>query len=193
MGIYFVYSGKVRQVSITADGSEYVVRFAKEGHVLGHIGADNEKYSVDSVAIEDTVVCFFKNEILRDAVFQNTSLLYDLMIYYSCELRKSEIRSRNIALMNVKERIASSLLLMVNAFGKEIASGMLRLNVKISGADLANIAGTTPEEISRTMSEFKKQGIAFVEKRNFFIKDLKKLESIIDGYSHEWDCCEKAF
>ncbi|MBI2967821.1 MAG: Crp/Fnr family transcriptional regulator [Bacteroidetes bacterium] len=131
--------------------------------------------------------------MFRAASNHNKDMLYELMMYYSCELRKSEIRSRNIALMNVRERVAHSLLLMLNVSGENTEDGKLKLDLKISGTDLAKVAGTTPEEICRTMAAFKKLGLISVEKKSIFIRNREKLQGIIDKYSPEWKCCEKPY
>jgi len=52
-GIYFVYSGKVKVHKRWNEDKELILRFAKKGDILGHLGLGNDPiYPVATTAIE---------------------------------------------------------------------------------------------------------------------------------------------
>jgi len=69
---------------------------------------------------------------------------------------------------------------------KRIAESILRLqrrendspNISVSRIDLAALSGTAPETVSRTLSDFKDEGIIEKKGSAITILDLKKLERI---------------
>ena len=140
-GLYFVQEGKVKVISTGMSGKEQIVRFATDGHVVGHRGYGSETYPIGAVALEDTIACFLDNDVLYDAFMNNPKLTYSMMMFYSFELRKTEIRQRVLAQMTIREKIADTLLHLKETFGLD--EKKKSLNVILSRQELADIAGTT--------------------------------------------------
>src|ERR1017187_6924906 len=93
-GLYFIYKGKVKVVSEGLNNRVQIVRLATNGHILGHRGLGVETYPIGAVALEDTWLCFIDNNTLHDLFLNNANLTYELMMFYSTELRKTELRLR---------------------------------------------------------------------------------------------------
>ena len=79
-----------------------------------------------------------------------------MMQLYAGELRKAERRMRNLALMDVKGRIAIALLNLQGIFGLD-AGGFIR--VPVTGLDIASFAGTTYETVFRQLSDWSAAGV----------------------------------
>ncbi len=58
-GIYFIYSGKVKVHKKWGDDKELIVRFARNGDIVGHRGLGSDVlYPVSATTLEATDVCF---------------------------------------------------------------------------------------------------------------------------------------
>lgn len=180
LGVYFILKGKVKVLSNGLTGKPQIVRFAHEGHILGHRGIGNDVYPISAVAMEDSIVCFVDNATLFDLFMNNPKFTYDIMMFYSRELRKMEDRMKNIAQMNIREKIAESLLLLEENFG---LNDEKEINVHFSREDIANAAGTTAEQVVRQFTDFEEEGI--IEKRGRKIAILKpeSLKKIISAHN----------
>lgn len=155
-GIYFIYRGKVKVHKKWGGDKEYIVRLAKSGEVLGHRGYGGKLfYPISATALEDSVLCFFDNNFFFKLLKTNHEFTYRLLMFYAEELRRAEIRMRNLAHMSVKGRIADSLLMIKDAYGLDETGEFL--NLKLTRKNLANIAGTTYETVIRTLHKFSEE------------------------------------
>jgi len=180
LGVYFILKGKVKVISNGLTGKPQIVRFAHEGHILGHRGIGNDVYPISAVAMEDSVVCFVDNTTLYEVFINNPKFTYDIMMFYSRELRKMEDRMKNIAQMNIREKIAEALLLLEENFGlnedKEI-------DVHFTREDVANAAGTTAEQVVRQFTDFEDEGLIAKRGRKIAILKPEHLKRIISAHN----------
>jgi len=186
-GIYFVFSGKVKVTTSWISEKEQIIRFAKQGDVIGHRGFGSEKlkyYPISATAIEDTSVCFLEKEIIFILLKTNIKLTNKLMQFYAEELFKTEKRINIISQKPVRERVAIALIELMNTFGCE-NNGSSALDVILSRQDLANFVGTTKENISNFISEFKKDCYIKTEGKKIKILNLDGLQKVsnLNGFS----------
>lgn len=180
-GIYFIKKGKVK-VHKESNYRGQIIRFAKDGDILGHrgLGGDNF-YPVSATTMEDSAICFVEQGMLFKLMKSNPMLSIRMMLFYADELKKTENRLRNMALMTVRERIAEALLLINSTFSKENGIGTI-LDVNLSRKEIAEIAGTYPEQASRYLSEFKEEGIIDLSGKTIILKYPEKLVQMLNKY-----------
>ena len=117
-GIYFVFSGTVKVHTKWGKEKELIIRFAKNGDIIGHRGLGDEIiYPVSGTALEAVTVCFISLDFFMSSLKVNYDFMYQLMLFFAAELKQSERKMRNLAHMPVKGRIAQALLLLKNKFG----------------------------------------------------------------------------
>src|ERR1035437_393345 len=85
----------------------------------------------------------------------NPKLTFQMMEFYSCELRKTEIRMKYLTQMNVQEKITEALLYFKQVFGINTNNGTL--NNCFTRKEIADLTGTSVEQVSRTLGEFEKK------------------------------------
>lgn len=179
-GIYFVQHGKVKVISTSLDGKEQVVRLAADGHILGHRGYGNETYPIGAVAMTDSVICFFDNNILYDAFMANPKFTYHLMMFYSKELRKVEQRIKFFAQMTVMEKVAFALLYIMETFGLD--KDEQSLSIPLPRQEIASIAGTTADQVSRQITLLKSEQAIGTSGKKIIIKNEGMLRDMIARY-----------
>lgn len=179
-GIYFIYQGKVKVVTEGLMGKEQIVRLANDGHILGHRGYGGEIYPIGAVALEETVVCFIDNETLEQAFLEYPQFTIGLMMFYSQELRKTEKRIKYLSQMTVREKIAEALLYLIEMFG--IKKKTKAMDVNLSRGEISELAGTNADQVSRVISDFKKEGILDTRGRRIIILDHDRLKEVIGSY-----------
>jgi len=180
-GLYFILSGKAKVFRTGINGKEQIVRFAKDGEIIGHRGFGTEEYySIGAMAIEDTTLCYFSKNTLQQALYKTPSLTYDLMLFYANELNKSESKVKSISQMTVRERIVDTLLYLYRKFGD--VNGYL--NISLSRRDYANHAGTTEEQAIRVFSVLKKEGLIFTKGKKIGITNVDFLKKDISEHNY---------
>ena len=176
-GIYFLYSGKVKVHKQWGDKKELILHFAREGDMIGYRGLGNEKvYPVTATALEPVTVCFIDLAFFEATLKVNHQLTYQLMRFYANELQEAEKRMRNLAHMEVKGRLAETLLLLKTRFGQDKDN---YINISLTRQDIASYVGTTYETLFRTMNELIQAKIIKVEGKGIRILKESKLEEII--------------
>lgn len=163
-GIYFVFSGTVKIHKKWGTEKELILRFAKGGDIIGHRGLGSELYyPISGTALEPTVVCFIDLAFFKTTITVNNDFTIQLLMFYAEELQRSEKKMSNLAHMQVKGRIAYSLLSLENKFGTT-ADGSI--DIILSRQDLASYAGTTYETVFRILNEFTQDGLIAVSNKN---------------------------
>ncbi len=182
-GIYFIQHGGIKVVTTSLHGREQIVRLAKEGQILGHRGLRKTYYYFNSVAIMDSLVCFVENELFYEACMNCPEFAINLIFFYASELRRAELRVKYQAQMNIREKVAMAFIYIYEAFGMNPETKML--NISLTRQDIADIAGTTAEQVTRQLSNFESEKLIARNKREIIFLNIKELENIIGDYKIE--------
>jgi len=177
LGLFFILSGRIKVVSSGISGKTQVVRLTKSGDIIGHRGLGGETYPISAITMEDSNICFVDNDSIYEAFMSSPKLTFDLMMYYSKELRNSEAKIKNIAQMSVREKVVDSLLYSERLYRDDNNS------IQIDRQDLADLAGINTEQLSRVLSELKKEGILAITKNEITINDRNQLVDIVQPFN----------
>ncbi|WP_066225511.1 Crp/Fnr family transcriptional regulator [Formosa haliotis] len=179
-GLYFVMKGKVKVFRTGINGKEHIVRFSKEGEIIGHRGFGTEEcYSIGAIALEHTVLCYFSKDVLQGILLENPRFAYDMMLFYANELNRSESKVKSLSQMTVRERVADMLLYINRKFGS--TNGFL--NLPLSRKEYADYTGTSEEQIIRIFSTLKKEKLINASGKKIGINDINRLKNEISEHN----------
>lgn len=182
-GIYFIYSGKVKVYNTGPDGRSQIVRLAGNGNILGHRGLGNQLlYPISASALEDSSICFITTQDFITALEHNPSFAINLLMFYAAELRRAEYKLRSLSQMTVKQKLADAILTVRDIYGIKKSHGRKVLAVKLSRQEYADIVGASIEEVIRTFSQLKKEGILILERKYICIAKEKELAKLLEGF-----------
>ena len=177
-GIYQIYTGKIKVVGSFSDQKERIVRLATSEQLLGHRGIGGDMhYPVSAVALTDAQLTFIPIDIFFKAIKANPNLAFQIMIFFADELKASEKRMKMMELLPAKEKVAVSIMNIINVFGFDINDENL-LSFTPSRKDIASLAGTTYETVIRVLGTLEKANIIKQEGKTIRIIDQKYLESL---------------
>ena len=182
-GIHFIQQGGVKVVTTNVHGREQIVRLAKEGQILGHRGLGKAYYYFNSVALMDSLICFVENDLFNEACMNCPGFAHSLIYFYASELRRAELRVKYQAQMNIREKVAMAFIYSYEVFGTNPTTKML--NLSLSRQDIADIAGTTAEQVTRQLTNFEKEKLITRKKREIKILNIGGLENIVRDYKTE--------
>jgi len=175
-GIFFLNKGKVKTSKINDDGKEFITSLVNEGEFFGY-GALLEElpYSDTAVALEESEICIIPKEDFFSLLFNSRDVAGAFIKMLSNDVKDKEDRLLRLAYNSVRKRVAEALLLLKERYndGKtEIFS------MAISREDLANLAGTAPETVIRTLSDFKDEKLVEVKGSTITLLDAAKLQKM---------------
>ncbi len=174
-GIFIINSGKVKVVSVFDKDKERIHRLASEKKILGHRGIGSKKYTISAIALTDTIVTFMPMDIFNILLKTNPALSLFMIEFMAEELRNSEEQMKNMVQLEVKERIASILVTLINSFGYD-SKESTKLSFTLSRKDIASIAGTTYETVIRTLAYLDKKKLIELVGKDIHIKNEKELK-----------------
>ncbi|NNF01605.1 MAG: Crp/Fnr family transcriptional regulator [Bacteroidia bacterium] len=178
-GLYAVYSGKVKLFKLGEQGKEQIVRFAKEGDLLGYRAMlAGENYHATAQVIEDSVICCVSKQHFLDVLRNNSDLSLNTIKMLADNLKRSENALVNIKQKNAQERVAESLFILKEKFG--LRSDNSTLDVELSRREIGELAGLTTETTIRTLAQLSDQGMIELIGKQISIKDKKALLQLAD-------------
>ncbi len=172
--LYIVGDGKIKIYRLSESGKEQLVRILLIGDFTGELALFNESiHESYAEAMEATQVCTIRRTDLQEFLMKYPSISLRILAEFSNRLEQSEKQTSRFATVKVETRIA---LYLVECLGDEKQSRYIVL--PMSKKDLASYLGTTPETISRKLSEFEDVGLIKQKLR-------RKIEILdLDGLLH---------
>lgn len=131
------------------------------------------KYNLSITAIEDSIVCEFDLEMIKNLVRTNGEFALDLLARISRTTDKIIRRHNEINSKNLRGRIAYILLFFSNDIYRNST-----FELPISRKEIAELIGMTTENIIRILSEFRKEHIIRINGKEIEIVEHDKLKMI---------------
>lgn len=177
--IYFVKTGKIKISKISSVGKEYTIKIMEEGDVFGEstlfIGGE---YPATAEAIEDSEILELKNKDIEDLILKDTQIALSIIKILAKRLKYIAVVIENLALRDSVGRTASILLTFARERGISTKEGIL-VEIDLKRQELANLAGTSRENITRILSQMDRDGIIKLGKDKILIKDFEELRKML--------------
>ena len=172
-GIFFLNKGKVKTSKINEDGKEFITALVNEGEFFGYAALLEElPYSDTAVALEESEIVIIPKEDFFALLYNSREVATAFIRMLSNEVKDKEERLLRLAYNSVRKRVAEALLLLKDRY----ADGKPEpFSMAISREDLANLAGTAPETVIRTLSDFKDERLVDVNGSTITLLDAAKL------------------
>lgn len=165
-GLYLLLSGKVKCIKMAKDGRELMTGIYGADEYLG-INAMllNEDHSDTATAMEDSRLCLIPKEILEQLLTQYPDVAREFIKLLAQNNRDKEEQLLQMAYHSIRKKMAEA---MVRLYEQQPERG---LGFKISREDLAALTGMATESVSRTLSDFRDEGL--IDKKGSVISILK--------------------
>jgi len=168
-GIYLVLSGSIKTLKLAEDGRELMTGLYKPEDYLGVTALLlEEPFNETAEAIEDSSVCLLPREAVLALLNRYPVIGNQFIRLLSHNIREKEEQLLELAYHSVRKRMAQVLVrLNVQSAGA--------LQFKISREELASMAGVATETVSRTLTDFKVEGLIEKKGSQLSILDLNRL------------------
>ncbi len=173
--LYIVSKGKIRIYRLSESGKEQLVRILTPGDFTGELALFSESiHESYAEAMEETNVCLITRSDLQQFLIKYPSISIKVLAEFSKRLEASEKQTTRFATEKVETRLALFLAECIDDKGPE-----MELVLPMSKKDLASYLGTTPETVSRKLTELEEAGyIKQMANRKIRIIDLDGLIQI---------------
>lgn len=173
--LYIVSEGKIKIYRLSESGKEQLIRFLRPGDFTGELALFSDTvHEAYAAAIEDTSVCTITRSEFNELLLKYPSISLKVLSEFSHRLEQSEKQTTRFATERVETRIA---LFLIECLDRDSKSQIVEL--PMSKRDLASYLGTTPESISRKLTEIEEVGlIEQISNKKIKILDLDGLLNV---------------
>jgi len=169
-GLYLVISGKVKTIKLAEDGRELMTGIYSADDYLGiNAMLSNEEYTDTATALEDSLLCLIPKEQLEQLLNLYPEVAREFIKLLANDIREKEEQLLQMAYHSVRKKMALALLRLHRQPGSKDDS------FKIAREDLAAMAAMATETVSRTLSDFKEEGLIEKTGSTITIIDLARL------------------
>ncbi len=171
--LFTLRSGLIKLVQYLPDGTQRIVRLVRSTDVLGLEILVGQHYEHEAVVLRASELCRYPKEAVTRLSQNNPVLHKDLMARWQKALTDADAWLTQLSTGSAKKRMANLLLRLLD-------DGTTECHL-FSREDIGSILSITIETASRTISEFKRQGLMKEIRPNHFNLDIAGLHKVIES------------
>ena len=175
--VFLIQSGLVKLETSEPGGGTLLLGFRQKGDPIGYQALkESEPRTHSAVSVEDAGICVIQAGHFRLLSKSCVSLRDSLYANLLREVREFQNRLVSLAHRSVKARVADALLHICRLYNYKGDGSWIR--IQIGRQEMADYAGTTKEQVSMALSEFKRKGLIDLRAKQFRHVDLQALRSV---------------
>ncbi|MGB2867227.1 MAG: Crp/Fnr family transcriptional regulator [Bacteroidota bacterium] len=176
--LFVIISGKVKVVRMDEDGREVILSMFGPGEFFGEMSL------LDGMARSASVVATVKSELFmihrRDflqLLHEYPTVAISLLAELAMRLRKADMQIKSLSLKDASGRVANVLLMLADDLGV-FRKGKVEIDDLPLQQDIANMAGTSRETVSRMLHQFIRDGQVHLKGNRLTINDYEEFRKI---------------
>jgi CRP-like cAMP-binding protein len=179
-GVFYIIEGKIKKYKRDKNNGHHIIYIANARELIGYRPILAEGRNPDSaVALEDSTVIFIPKEDFLKTLRESKVLSSLLLKTLSHQFTVYANSIATIAKRSVRERLAIQLIILREKY-KQNHQSKMPVEITLTRDDLANLVGTARENVIRTLTDFKEEGILSTHGSKIIIYDVVQLIKIAD-------------
>lgn len=178
--LFIIINGKVKVSRSSNDGKEVILTILNADDFFGEMAIlDGQKRSATVSAIEPSEVFVIQRDDFINLLYAHPEISIALLQELTRRLRNADMKIKSLSLKDAEGKVATVILQIADDIGK-IKHGKVEIEKLPLQQDLANMAGTSRETISRTLHSFAKKGLVEMDGNKLIITDYEKFKELFD-------------
>lgn len=176
--LFVIEKGKVKVSRVSDEGKEVILTILGDSDFFGEMAIlDGLARSANVTAIEDTDLFIIQRSDFLDLLYNHPEVSICLMQELTKRLRSADMKIKSLSLKDAEGKVATVLLQLADDLGM-IKQGCVEIDKLPFQHDLANMAGTSRETISRTLHSFAKKGLIELDGNKLRIPNYEKFKEL---------------
>jgi len=169
--LFIIERGSVKITRLNEDGREVILALLGPSEFFGEMALlDGRGRSANVMALEDTVLFTINRRDFMDVLSRFPSISIQLLKAMTGRLRKSDQQIKSLSLSDAEHRIGITLHRISEDMGVFKLGRVLVHNLPFQ-QDIANMAGTSRETVSRMLKNLESKGLIKRDGRSLIIHD----------------------
>ncbi|MBI9073088.1 MAG: Crp/Fnr family transcriptional regulator [Melioribacteraceae bacterium] len=173
---FIIISGKVKIARTSGDGREVILSILGESDFFGEMAIlDGMNRSATVIAVEDSELFLIQHDEFYNLLKRHPEISIALLEELTKRLRNADMKIKALSLKDAEGKVATVILQLADDIGT-IRKGIVEISKLPLQQDLANMAGTSRETISRTLHSFAKKELIELEGSRLRILNYEKFK-----------------
>lgn len=175
-GILAIKSGAAKLVTSDREGNEHILNVLLPGELLGFDGVQHNQYECSAIALETMSFCQVPGDELESLCQQVPGMMREFFKH------TGEVISDNIKhTVSIKRPAEEKLAFFLSNLGERLKQRGFSsddFNLPLTRQEVGDYLGLTLETVSRTLKQFKDDGLITVQKKHITIINQQGLEQL---------------
>jgi len=177
LGVCFIKKGFLKIELNGKQGRPLILRIAGKGAVFGHrANTGHSCHTCSATAVSEVQYCYVPYDLFGEITDKSPVLRQQIINQFLDELELVEKKAVNLAHKTVREKVAEAILLLAEAYQYEEKKQSFRIS--FCRQDIADLAGTTKEQVSKILKDFEKEGLIKCAAKKFSYLHTAMLRNI---------------
>ena len=174
---YRIVDGLLKVTMVSHSGDERILAFVGRGDIVGELSLiDGLPRSASVVAVRDATLSCLSRSAFETFAKKHPELYKSLVRLLAKRLRETDTVVAAGSFLLLKGRVARTMLELAEHFGREVGSGRIVINQKISQSDLAAMAGGTRENVTRVLNDLQREKLVTRQGGYYCVENKAQLE-----------------
>jgi CRP-like cAMP-binding protein len=179
--LFLLQSGRVRIFRTIPDGREFTLAVVESGTVFGEMALTGQRLEgAYAQAMTPSQVSTMLRADLERLVLEKPEVGLRIMQLLSERLRRQETRLGDVGMKDVRARLASIIVLLVENEGVRTGTGY-RIPSHYTHERLGTMIGANRVAVTRAFGQLQNVGAVQVLRRRIYLADIEALEHVADG------------
>jgi CRP/FNR family transcriptional regulator, cyclic AMP receptor protein len=156
-GCYRIEDGLLKVTMVSKSGSERILAFLDRGAIVGELSTiDGLPRSFSVVAVRDAALSFVSRAAFEVFSEIHPEVYKSMVRLLAKRVRETDKMLAATSFLSLRGRIAETLLELADHFGQEAGPGRIVIRQKIRQRDIAAMAGTARENVTRALNDWQR-------------------------------------
>lgn len=176
--LFVIVEGKVKISRVSDDGREVILTILNESDFFGEMAIiDGLSRSANVTAMEDSELFIIQRNDFLALLQTHPEISISLLKELTQRMRASDLKIKSLSLKDAEGKVATVIMQLADDIGK-IRNGAVEIDKLPLQHDLANMAGTSRETISRTLHSLVKKELIDLKGSKLKILDYEKFKEL---------------
>lgn len=161
--VYVLLEGTVKILIEQVDGREVILAFLGPGDTVGEMSlVDSAGRSANVMTMEKCTFLWMDRSTFQELLRNVPEFAQNLVRLLSSRLRMANEQIQSLSSLDVAGRLARQLLAFSERYGEAIDGGV-RVALRLTQTDLAELVGASRERVNQVMVDFRQKGYLTVD------------------------------
>jgi len=183
-GLHLVEEGAIKIYTLTGSGDERIIDILGPGELCGEMGVvDGGASTAWGEAWGDSRLWVIPADLAQRLLRTNPQIAWQVSRLLVAKLRIASQQVDEAIFLRSRDRVIRQMLRLCDRYGQSDGEG-LRISLRMTHEEIARMAGTARETVSRTLGELQDRSILAFRERFMLIRDPAALRALAEAEPH---------